>query len=146
MAQIDRIRETSHGLPSLEHLLERVEAGWKLVALEWERETASQAQPATEPVVEQIPYGLRVSDDGSGLVEDPMEREIIVSALDMIVEDRPLSHVAAELNRRGHITRDGGQWTPSALFALLPRMIQVGPRVFSSQEWTARKQRLPRVV
>jgi hypothetical protein len=53
--------------------------------------------------------------------------------------------VAAELNRRGHTTREGKPWTPSALFILLPRMIQVGPRVFSSEEWSRRKQRLPRV-
>jgi hypothetical protein len=64
----------------------------------------------------------------------------------MIVEDCPLSQVADELNRRGFYTRDGKPWTPSALFILLPRMIQVGPRVFTSDEWTTRRQRLPRVV
>jgi hypothetical protein len=32
------------------------------------------------------------------------------------------------------------------LFVLLPRMIQVGPRVFTSDEWSTRRQRLPRVV
>ena len=29
---------------------------------------------------------------------------------------------------------------------LLPRMIEVGPRLFTSTDWAARKQRLPRVV
>jgi hypothetical protein len=29
---------------------------------------------------------------------------------------------------------------------LLPRMIQVGPKVFSSEEWNTRKQRLPKAV
>ena len=82
----------------------------------------------------------------AGLVESQSERQIIIIALDMIVEDRPLSHVADELNRRGYQTRDGKNWTPGALFALLPRMIQVGPKVFASQEWNTRKQRLPRVV
>jgi len=74
------------------------------------------------------------------------ERQIVIVALDMIVEDRPLSQVADELNRRGHTTREGNPWTPSALFTLLPRMIQVGPKVFRSEEWVTRKQRLPRVV
>jgi hypothetical protein len=97
-------------------------------------------------VIEEIPYGLKVADDCSGLVESPSERQIIVIALDMIVEDRPLSHVADELNRRGYRTRDGKAWTPAVLFVLLPRMIQIGPKVFSSEEWTSRKQRLPRVV
>ena len=97
-------------------------------------------------VVEEIPFGLRVADDCSGLVENQAERETIVIALDMIVEDRPLSQVADELNRRGYRTRADQPWTPSALFTLLPRMIQIGPRVFNSQEWTTRRQRLPRVV
>jgi hypothetical protein len=145
MTHLERVREPASGLPALDHLLSRVQAGWKLVAIEWEREVEGAAEPGI-PVKEEIPYGLRVSDDCSGLVEDPMERQVILTALDMIVEDRPLSQVAAELNRRGHRQRGGADWTPSALFVLLPRMIQIGPKVFSSDEWSARKRRLPRVV
>jgi hypothetical protein len=145
MAQKERVRETLSGLPTLEHLVERAAAGWKLTTIEWEREPAGADDAAPEGVVEEIPYGLRVSDDCSGLVESPSERQIIVTALDMIVDDRPLSEVAAELNRRGHPTREGKPWTPSALFTLLPRMIQVGPKVFSSEEWSRRRERLPRV-
>lgn len=146
MANKERIREPLSGLPTLEHLAERVGAGWKLVALEWEREAASAPAADRPLVVEEIPFGLRVADDCSGLVENQAERETIVIALDMIVEDRPLSQVADELNRRGYRTRADQPWTPSALFTLLPRMIQIGPRVFNSQEWTTRRQRLPRVV
>ena len=142
----ERIRETMHGLPTLDHLLERTEAGWKLAAIEWERDSAATPMPANHQVIEEIPFGLRVSDDCSGLVESESERQIIITALDMIVEDRPLSQVAEELNRRGHSTRDGRAWTPSALFTLLPRMIQVGPRVFTSDEWVTRKKRLPRAI
>jgi hypothetical protein len=150
MPKKERIRESMSSLPTLEHLVERVEAGWKLAAIEWEREAQSSAPappapPATR-VIEQIPFGLRVSDDCSGLEEDPAERQMIVTALDMIVDDCPLSQVSDELNRRGHKTRDGAPWTPTALFVLLPRMIEVGPRVFSTSEWSSRKQRLPRVV
>ncbi|MCX6626391.1 MAG: recombinase family protein [Candidatus Solibacter sp.] len=144
MPQKERIREALSTLPTLEHLVERVEAGWKPVAIEWEREASAEAQE--KQAVEEIPYGLRVSDDGTGLVESQPERQVIITALDMIVEDRPLSQVAEELNRRGCSTRKGDPWTPSALFTLLPRMIQVGPRVFTSSEWVSRKQRLPRVV
>jgi hypothetical protein len=146
MANKQRIRETMKTLPTLEYLVERVEAGWKLSAIEWERESVAAPISGSRQVVEEIPYGLRVSDDCSGLVESETERQIIITALDMIVEDRPLSQVAEELNRRGHTTREGKDWTPSALFTLLPRMIQVGPRVFTSDEWVTRKQRLPRVV
>ena len=146
MAKMERIRETLTSLPTIEHLMERKQAGWKLCAIEWEREATSAPLAINEHVVEEIPYGLRVADDCSGLVESDAERQIIVTALDMIVEDCPLSQVAEELNRRGHKQRDGKPWTPSALFTLLPRMIQVGPRLFASNEWVARKQRLPRVV
>jgi hypothetical protein len=146
MAKKERIREGVTGLPTLEHLLERKENGWKLVALEWEREVASASLTAAQTVVEEIPYGLKVADDCSGLVEHPFEKQIIITALDMIVEDCPLSQIADELNRRGFRTREDQPWTPSALFVLLPRMIQVGPRVFTSDEWSTRRQRLPRVV
>ena len=146
MPKTERVRESLSSMPTLEHLIERVDAGWKLVALEWERETAVTPIAPSQTVVEEIPYGLKVSDDCSGLVEDAFERQIIITALDMIVEDCPLSQVAEELNRRGYRMRDGKGWTPSALFVLLPRMIQVGPRVFTSDEWSSRRQRLPRVV
>ena len=146
MANRERIRETLQSLPTLEYLVERVEAGWKPVAIEWEREAAAATAPAARSTVEEIPYGLRVSDDCSGLVESETEWQIIIAALDMIVEDRPLSEIGAELNRRGYTQRDATPWTPSALFTLLPRMIQVGPRVFRSDEWATRKHRLPRVV
>jgi hypothetical protein len=146
MAQKERIRETLSSLPTLEHLVERVEAGWKLVAIEWEREAAGAPLATHEFDVEEIPYGLRVSDDGAGLVASEAERQIVITALDMIVEDCPLSRVADELNRRGHTTREGTPWTPSTLYTLLPRMIQVGPKVFRSDEWVTRKKRLPRVV
>lgn len=146
MAQKERIREALSGLPTLEHLVERVEAGWKLVAIEWEREAAGAPLATHEFDVEEIPYGLRVSDDGAGLVASEAERQIVITALDMIVEDCPLSRVADELNRRGHTTREGTPWTPSTLYTLLPRMIQVGPKVFRSDEWVTRKKRLPRVV
>jgi hypothetical protein len=150
MARKERTHETVNGLPSLEFLTQRVQAGWRLVGLEWERDAPagdSSAPPAAEPKgwVEEIPYGLRVSDDCVRLEEAPAELEIITIALDMIVEDCPLSRVAEELNTRGYRMRDGNAWGPGALFKLLPRMIQVGPQLFSSEKWTMRKQRLPKV-
>lgn len=144
MAKKERIREALTGLPSREYLLERMALGWRPAAIEWERDIVPEG--GSEPYVEEIPYGLRVAPDCGGLVENPQEKEIITLALDMIVEDCPLSRVAAALNERGYNTRGGKPWTPSDLFTLLPRMIQVGPRLFTSDEWTTRRQRLPRVV
>jgi len=142
----ERFREPLSGSPTLEYLNERMAAGWKLTALEWERDAKAEGATESKERVEEIPYGLQVSSDCSRLVENPAETQIIILALDMIVEDCPLSHVAEELNRRGHRTREGKPWSPGALFSLLPRMIDVGPKVFVSQEWVTRRQRLPRVV
>jgi hypothetical protein len=144
MPKKERIRESLEGLPTLEYLMQRVELGWRPAAIEWERDIVTQS-PAGSNYAEEIPYGLQVSEDCSGLVENPREREVITTALDMIVEDCPLSRVANELNTRGYETRTGRPWTPSDLFTLLPRMIQVGPKLFSSEQWTGRRRRLPRV-
>jgi Recombinase len=145
MPHKERIREALTNLPTLEYFQQRIQLGWRPVVVEWEREIhPDTGEP--QPFTEEIPYGLRVSEDCLGLVENPYEREIITMAIDMVVEDCPLSRVAAELNQRGYQTRAGHPWTPSDLFSLLPRMIQVGPRLFSSEEWTSRRQRMPRVV
>ena len=145
MAKKERIREALDGLPTLDYLMRRVELGWRPAFIEWERDIVPQGAD-TAQWMEQVPYGLRISDDCSGLVEDSTEKETITVALDMIVEDCPLSKVAAELNRRGLKTRSGAPWSPSDLFTLLPRMIQVGPKLFTSEQWVTRRQRLPRVV
>ena len=145
MAKKERIRETLTGLPTLEYLAQRIELGWRPSAIEWERNILpADADP--EGWSEEVPYGLRVSDDATRLVENTSEREIITLAIDLIVDDQPLSKVAHELNSRGYSTRTGEAWTPSDLFTLLPRMIQVGPKLFTSEEWLARRQKLPKAL
>lgn len=144
MPQKERIRESLTGLPTLEYLTQRIEMGWRPAAIEWERDILPEG--VQQPWTEEIPYGLQVSSDCTGLVENPSEREIITIAIDMVVEDCPLSRIAAELNNRGFKTRSGRPWGPADLFNLLPRMIQVGPKLFTSDEWVTRRQRLPKVV
>ncbi|MGD0666674.1 MAG: recombinase family protein [Bryobacteraceae bacterium] len=146
MARKERIHEPIAGLVQPDYLEERIKAGWRLVGLEWERDAVEAAPSKPQGWVEEIPYGLQVSDDCTQLVANPAEVEVIVLALDMIVEDCRLSRVAEEVNRRGYRTRLGEAWTPTALFNLLPRMIAVGPRVFNSEEWMTRRERLPKVV
>lgn len=144
MAKKERIREALEGLPTLEYLMNRVELGWRPTAIEWERDILP-AGVDRDQWSEDVPYGLQVSEDCHRLVESPREREIITAALDLIVDDLPLSRVAIELNNRGYTTRSGEPWTPSDLFSLLPRMIQIGPRLFPSEQWLARREKLPRV-
>ncbi len=140
MARKERLRESPEGKPVPEFLRQRAEAGWRLVAVEWEREAENEPSSTW---TEDVPYGLRVSPDCTRLVQNPTETEIMVAALDMIVEDCPLSRVADELNRCGYRTRSADLWTPTTLFNLLPRMIEVSPRLLASDQWLTR-QRLPR--
>jgi hypothetical protein len=116
-----------------------------LTAVEWEREVEEPAiQPG--PLTEEVPYGLRVSADCSHLEENAAEKQALIQMMDLIVQDAPLSLVAEELNRKGFRTRAGANWTPGSVFDMLPRLIQVGPRIFSSTEWTARTRHLFRMA
>ena len=144
MARIERIRESVAGPVDADHLRQKSEAGWRLVALEWRREIEGEEQ--SETMIEEVPYGLRVAFDCLHLEEDPQERMVLITMMDLIVQDHPISQVAAELNRRGFQTREGLQWNPVAVFNMLPRLIEVGPRIFSSEEWEARRERLMRVI
>lgn len=145
MPRKERLREPITNFANPEYLTKRAAAGWRIAAIEWERDVAEGTDDVPE-LSEEIPYGMRASEDGARLIENPTESEIVILALDMIVDDCPLSQVSAEINRRGYRMRDAKPWTPIALFHLLPRMIQMGPRVFSSEQWTTRRAKLRQVV
>jgi hypothetical protein len=139
MAKVERIREVLTKPLEPEYVKQRAEAGWKLVAVEWEHEVeADEKEPRR--IIEDVPYGLRVGDDCTHLVENPAETQVLIRMLDCIVEDYPFSKVADELNRNGLRTRNGSKWEPVSVYNMLPRLIQVGPRIFSSEEWQARKK------
>jgi len=96
--------------------------------------------------MEEIPYGLRVASDCTRLEENPSEREILVQMMELIVQDNSVSEVAKELTGKGLRTRGGQPWTPVAVFNMLPRLIEVGPKIFSSEEWEERRERVLRAV
>jgi len=141
MAKTERVREVLTEPLDPEYLKRRTEAGWRLVAVEWQRQLDDEAQRAST-LTEDVPFGLRVAADCSHLEEDPTERQVLMLMMDLIVQDHPLSKVAEELNQQGFQTRQRSKWNPVAVFNMLPRLIEVGPRIFSSEEWVARKQRL----
>ena len=145
MSKLQRVREVPSGPLSPDYVSQKAKEGWKLTAVEWEREVAEPAgQPG--PLTEEVPYGLRVSADCSHLEENTTERQALIQMMDLIVQDAPLSLVAEELNRKGFRTRAGANWTPGSVFDMLPRLIQIGPRIFSSTEWTARTRHLFRMA
>ncbi|MGE5723829.1 MAG: hypothetical protein ACM34G_01550 [Acidobacteriota bacterium] len=115
--------------------------GWTLVAVEWQREVSEEerAEPAAE-----VPFGLQVA--GGALHEDSAETTTLVDMLELIIDEGPYWRVAEELNRRGRRTRRGTKWSPVSVFEMLPRLIEVAPRIFSSAEWQRRKQAAPKAV
>jgi hypothetical protein len=145
MAKIERMREEVSMPPAAEYWRRMTEAGWRLAAVEWTRDRPS-AEPAPTVPSEEIPYGLQIADDCVHLDVNPSEREALLSMVELIVQDRTLTQVAAELNQRGFRTRRGTEWSPPAVYNMLPRMIDVGPRVFSQTEWADRRKRLFRAV
>jgi hypothetical protein len=126
---------------SAEYVARRADEGWRPVAIEWERE-GDEAAVIARDVVEEIPYGLQVSSDCHHLEENPAEKEVLVRIMEQIVQDQPISRIASELNRLGLRTRQGTKWSPVAVFNLLPRLIEAGPRIFSSEEWAERRAQL----
>jgi len=139
MAKLERVREVMTKPLEPDYLNLRAEAGWKLVAVEWEREVP-EVEKEDRHMGEEVPYGMRVSDDCLHLVENPAETQILIKMLDGIVQDLPFSKIADELNHDGLRTRGGTRWEPVNVYNMLPRLIQIGPRIFSSEEWQAQKK------
>lgn len=135
MTKTERVRQVVDGAVSEGDLKNQAEKGWKLVALEWERET----EVAEEPLPMDVPFGLRIAAETQRLEEDPRERETLFQMMELIVQEGSYSRIAEELNRRGLRTRQGVRWTPVSVFEMLPRLIEVGPHLFRSNEWEQRK-------
>ena len=85
MGKLERLREVVAGLPSPEYVAEQAAEGWRLVAVEWERE-ARGSEKESSRVKEEIPFGLKVSKDCLHLEDDPAETATLLLVLEMIVE------------------------------------------------------------
>ena len=131
MSRLQRVREVPSAPLTPDYVSQKAKEGWKLTAVEWEREVE---EPAADSLSEEVPYGLRVSADCQHLEENATEKHALILMMDLIVQDAPLSMVAEELNRKGFRTRAGANWTPGSVFDR--------PRIFSSTEWTARTRHL----
>ena len=135
MKKTERLRQVVSGPVAEADLKQQVEKGWKLVAIEWEREVEAEEQLPAE-----VPFGLRVAPETQRLEEDPRERETLFQLMELIVREGSYSRIADELNRRGYRTRHVGVWSPVSVFEMLPRLIEVGPHLFRSPEWEKRRQ------
>ena len=146
MAYVERMRDMI-GQPLLEEIVrQRTAAGWHLVSLEWRRELPDAEEPTEGAYPEDIPYGLRISEDCKRLELDPNEQQALLQMMEMLVQDFPFSNIASDLNEKGFRTREGKRWNPVAIFNMIPRLIEVGPRLFSTEEWEVRRQKFARLT
>lgn len=136
MKKTERVRQLVTGPLQSSDLKQNTEKGWKVVAIEWEREV----DVPEERLPGGVPFGLQLVPDTQELVDDPDEREVLFQLMELMVEEGSYARIADELNRRGFRTRDGSRWTPVSVFEMLPRLIEVGPHVFRSAEWEQRRR------
>jgi Recombinase len=148
MKKVEWIREAISVWPTPEYIRAKENAGWRLVATEWEREVETQpaGQPSSSGLPEEIPYGTRIGGDCLHLEDNPTEMEILNLLAEMVVQDVSYKRMADTLNERAFRTRDGKPWTALAVFKLTPRLIEVAPRILSGVEWENRKKQLSRIT
>jgi hypothetical protein len=149
MKKHERIREKVTILPTSMYLSKMHDAGWTLIALEWEREIEVSGVPEApeEPIAsEEIPFGLRIAADGHHLEDDPLEMQTLKFLAELIVQDVSFNSMADALNARDYRTRSGASWSAASIFCLIPRLIEVTPRILSGSEWQSRKQQLSKVT
>ena len=137
MAKLERLRDFMTEPPSDEYFASKASQGYRLVSIEWERGRADEGPP-----LEDVPFGLRVASDCRRVEESPDEIQVLLLMMEEIAKDSPLSNAVKMINERGYRKRDGQKWTLPALFDLLPRLIDLGPRLSTSDEWIERRKHL----
>ena len=141
MAHFERLRDVISGPFSPEIIKQRTMAGWQLVSIEWRRELPEAETPSLGAFSEDIPYGLRISDDCQRLEIDPLENRTLMLMMELLVQDFSYSSVVSDLNEKGLRMRDGRPWNRVAVFNMTPRLVEVGPRLFSTDEWHRLRQK-----
>ena len=77
MADFERIRDVISGPFDSEVIRQRTAGGWQMVSIEWRRELPDSESPVSGGYSEDIPYGLRISDDCQRLEVDPVENRTL---------------------------------------------------------------------
>jgi hypothetical protein len=142
MAYFERMRDAISGPFSSEIIQQRTSAGWQLVSMEWRRELPDSETPTEGAFHEDIPYGLRISDDCQRLEQEPRENQAMMLMMELLGQDFSYSSIVSDLNEKGFRMRNGGPWNRVAVFNMMPRLIEAGPRLFSSEEWKRVRQGL----
>ncbi len=139
MAKIERKHEVVDGPLTEELLRSKAKEGWRALAVVWERTVEGEEEDSS---TEAVPYGLRVAADCMTLEPAVDEIKVMIHMLKMIVDDKGFGQIAAELNEAGFRTRPGGTWNQTSVFQMLPRLIEVAPSIYSSDDWLTLKPHL----
>ena len=142
MGYFERMRDVISGPFSAEVIQQRMSAGWQMVSIEWRRELPDSEAPQEGIFAEAIPYGLRISDDCKRLEVDPAENQVLLLMMELLSQDFSYSAIVSDLNEKGFRTREGNPWSRVAVFNMMPRLIDAGPRLFASEEWEQRRLKL----
>lgn len=138
MAYFERMRDVISEPFVADVIRQRAAAGWQMVAIEWRRELPDAEAPTEGAFDEDIPYGLRISEDCKRLESDATEHQVLMLMMELVTRDFSYAEIVASLNEKGYRMRDGRPWNRVAVFQMVPRLIEVGPRFFSSTEWAER--------
>ncbi|WP_446742701.1 recombinase family protein [Silvibacterium acidisoli] len=134
MAVYERTKDFISAPFSASIITERQRAGWQMISIEWRRELPASEMPS-EVNSDQIPYGLRISDDCKRLEVDPYENAVMLQMMDLLVQDFSYARIVSDLNERGLRMRNGAPWDRVSVFQMMPRLIEAGPRLFADDRW-----------
>lgn len=132
-----RERQILSGPLQEQEVKQRTENGWRMAAVEWERDLPADKSEKAE----EVPFGLQLSPETAKLELNLKEWQALVVMMEMTVQEGPYWSIAEELNRRGFRTREGQPWTSISVFEMLPRLIELGPRIFATDDWQRRRER-----
>jgi Recombinase len=137
--EMRELRDEIEGPVSLDYFHKRTVEGWKLKAVEWERADEAAANEPKEKL--NAPYGIEVVPDTARLQPKTDEVEVLKTILEMIVVEKGVSQIADDLNGRGFTMRGGKPWNSSAVFNLLPRLIEAAPDILKRDDWHERRKK-----
>ena len=139
----DLIRDIISGPLTLDYFNQRTAKGWIISAVEWRKPLTKESEtPAPEMDVQEVPYGQHIAQDCGHLVDDAFEMDVLLFIYERVVSGWPPTELAAELNNHGYRTRRGSLWTASAVFDLLPRLIELSPKLQAQPDWPSRRAQL----
>jgi Recombinase len=139
----DRIRDLIIEPITMDYVKRRQADGWVAAAVEWVKSSESEASKReAKPQLDEVPYGQRISADCRHLMDDPREMNLLTLIYERVVAGWRPARIAIELNKDGHHTRSGAQWTPAAVFDLMPRLIELSPKFAGRPDWPSRRAAL----